>query len=183
MRTRIPLRTLALVGLAFLSVWTLRAAELSPPSDVPAGLRAPAGQEPGLVLAAVGVQIYECRAVAGMTGKYEWAFKAPEADLYDAQGNKVGRHYAGPTWELAAGGKVVGKLKAKADSPDDKGVSWLLLDAVEKSGPGVLGRTLSIQRVSTVGGQAPIEPADAAHAGQIRREDYTATYIFYVAKP
>ena len=46
-----------------------------------------------------------------------------------------------------------------------------------------MGETLSIQRVNTVGGQAPAEPADASKAGQVRRVDYTATYLFYVAKP
>ena len=116
-------------------------------------------------------------------GKYEWAFQAPEADLFDARGNKVGRHFAGPTWQLTDGGKVVGKVKAKADAPDGKGIPWLLLDPVEKIGPGALGETLSIQRVNTVGGQAPAEPADASKAGQVRRVDYTATYLFYVAKP
>ena len=71
----------------------------------PASLAVPANQEPALVLTAKGVQIYECRPVAGDASKFEWAFKAPEAELFDAQGRKVGKHYAGPTWELTAGGK------------------------------------------------------------------------------
>ncbi len=140
-------------------------------------------QELALTLNAQGTQIYECRAVAGEAGKYEWGFKAPEADLFDARGNKVGRHFAGPTWELTEGGKVIGKVKAKTDAPDGKGIPWLLLDVAEKSGPGVLGKAVSIQRVNTVGGQTPTEPADASKAGQTRRVDYTATYLFYVAKP
>ncbi len=70
------------------------------------GWEIPANQTLALTLDARGVQIYECRAVAGDPAKYEWAFKAPEADLFDAQGRKVGRHYAGPTWELADGSKV-----------------------------------------------------------------------------
>ena len=152
-------------------------------SAVPAALDVPPMQELALTLNAKGVQIYECRPVAGDAGKYEWAFKAPEADLFDAQGNKVGRHFAGPTWQLTEGGKVVGKVKAKTDAPDGGGVPWLLLDAVEKIGPGALGETLSIQRINTAGGQAPTEPAEASKVGQVRRVDYTATYLFYVAKP
>ncbi len=159
----------------FLLAGTLRA-------DVPAALAVPATQEAGLTLTAKGVQIYECRAVPGEEGKYEWAFKAPEADLFDAQGRRVGRHYAGPTWELSDGGKVVGKLKARAQAPDRKSIPWLLLDAADKSGPGVLGQTVSIQRIDTVGGREPDEPADAARVGQVRRMDYTATYVFYVSK-
>ncbi len=142
----------------------------------------PANQTLALTLTAKGVQIYECRAFPGDPTKFEWAFKAPEADLFDAQGHKVGRHYAGPTWELTDGGKVVGKLKAKADAPDGKGVPWLLLDATQASGT-TLGKVQSIQRVDTVGGKAPTESADATKAGQEKRVDYTATYKFYAAKP
>ena len=152
-------------------------------AEVPAALAVPATQELALTLDAKGVQIYECRAVAGSPAKYEWAFKAPAAKLFDTLGKEVGRHYAGPTWELAAGGKVVGKLKAKADAPDGKGIPWLLLDAADKNGPGVLDKVVSIQRISTVGGQVPTEAADASKLGQERRVDYTATYLFYVAKP
>ena len=135
------------------------------------------------MLTAKGVQIYECRPVAGDANKFEWAFKAPEADLYDASGKKVGRHYAGPTWELTAGGKVVGKVKAKADAPDGKGVAWLLLDVVERDGGGELSKVQSTQRIATVGGKTPAEAADQSKAGQERRVEYSATYVFYAAKP
>ena len=129
-----------------------------------------------------GVQIYECRETTADPTKYEWALKAPEADLFDLQGHKVGPHFARPTWELIDGGTVVGRLKAKADAPDGKGVPWLLLDAVDPNGP-ILGLVQSIQRVDTVGGKAPAEPAEPAQVGQERRVAYTATYKFYVAVP
>ena len=166
-----------LLALALLCAGTLCA------GDTPTALAVPSSQELALTLTARGVQVYECRAVTAESGKYEWAFKAPEADLFDADGKEVGRHFSGPTWELTDGGKVVGKLRAKADAPDGKGIPWLLLDAAEVSGSGVLGKTVSIQRVNTAGGLPPAEPADAAHAGQLRRVDYTATYLFYIAKP
>ena len=151
--------------------------------SVPASLEAPADQKLALTLTARGVQIYECRPQQGDATKFEWVFKAPEADLFDADGHKVGRHYAGPTWELTEGGKVVGHVKAKADAPDGKGVAWLLLEATENSGKGVLGRARSIQRVGTVGGQTPAEAADRSKAGQERRVEYSATYRFYVSEP
>jgi hypothetical protein len=47
----------------------------------------------------------------------KWTLKAPEADLFDANGRAIGRHYAGPTWELMDGSEVVGKFKARADAP------------------------------------------------------------------
>ena len=152
------------------------------PAAAPASLEVPAGQTLALTLTARGVQIYECRAVAADPTKFEWAFKAPEADLFDAQGRKVGRHFAGPTWELTDGGKVAGRVKAKADAPDGKGVAWLLLEATQASG-ATLGKVQSIQRVDTVGGKTPTEPATPAKAGQAIRVDYTATYKFYAAKP
>ena len=71
----------------------------------PASLAVPANQEPALALTAKGVQIYECRPVAGDANRCEWAFKAPEAEL-------VGKHYAGPTWEPTGVGKVGGKSPA-----------------------------------------------------------------------
>lgn len=151
---------------------------------IPASLEPPADQVLALALTARGVQIYECRPVAGEPARFEWAFKAPEADLFDARGQKVGRHYAGPTWELAEGGKVVGRVKAKADAPDGQGIPWLLLEAAEAGGGGILGKVRSIQRVNTVGGKAPpAAEAVQAKAGQEVRVEYTATYNYYVAKP
>ena len=150
---------------------------------IPAALEPPANQTPALELTAHGVQIYECHPVAGQAGQFEWVFKAPEADLFDAQGRKVGRHFAGPSWELNDGGKVVGRIKAKADAPDGQGVPWLLLEAVQSSGGGVVGKVQSIQRVGTVGGKAPAGPVDPSKAGQEARVEYSATYRFYVAKP
>ena len=117
----------------------------------------------------------------GEQAKFEWAFKAPEADLFDAQGHKVGRHYGGPTWEVADG-KVIGRVKAKADAPDRQGIPWLLLDAVQASGSGILGKVQSIQRVNTFGGKPPAEKADQSKVGQVIRVDYTATYRFFAAK-
>ena len=161
---------------------TLHPAGAAPSIPLPTSLEVPADQTLALTLTARGVQIYECRAVPGEPTRFEWAFKAPEADLFDAQGRKVGRHFAGPTWELTDGGRVLGKVKAKADAPDANGAPWLLLEAVQASGP-ILGKVQSIQRVDTVGGNAPTGGADATQVGAEWRVGYTATYKFYVAKP
>lgn len=181
-----PSRLLSLLlGGALLAAAPLRAEPAPDVTDmtlVPASLVVPGGRTPDLVLAAKGVQIYECRAVAGEADRYEWAFRAPEADLFGGE-SKVGHHYAGPTWEATDGSKVVGRVKAKADAPDGKGIAWLLLEAVEHHGSGQMAAVQYIQRVGTVGGQAPAEPADVTKVGQLRRVDYTATYLFYVAKP
>ena len=180
------LRCLGFALLCFLSMPTSSRGTDAAPfalSDIPPALAAPAGQQAVLVLSARGVQIYACRPVPGDPAKFEWAFQAPEADLFDPRGTKVGHHYAGPTWELTDGSNVIGRLKAKADAPDGKGIAWLLLEASEHHGTGALDKVLSIQRVSTVGGKNPAEAADQSKAGQERRVEYTATYVFYVAKP
>ena len=165
---------------------TLRADPSTPPPSpiaVPVALAVPDTQTLALTLAAKGVQIYVCQPTPGPKPGYAWTFKAPEADLFDAQGNKAGHHYTGPTWELTDGSKVVGQPKGKIDSPDGKGVPWLLLTAGQTSGNGALTKVLSIRRIDTAGGKSPTEPADKTNAGQERRVPYTATYQFFVAKP
>jgi Protein of unknown function (DUF3455) len=81
-------------------------ASLQPPTPmvkVPDKLKPGANELLAMIVAAKGVQIYECRARKDQVGGYEWAFVAPEADLFDARGNRIGRHYAGPHWESTDG--------------------------------------------------------------------------------
>lgn len=150
---------------------------------VPESLRAPATEVLSLETKASGVQIYECSASKGEPARFEWTFKAPEADLFDRAGNKVGKHYAGPTWESNDGSKVVGEVKARDNGPDPDAIPWLLLSAKSTSGTGAFSNVKSIQRVHTVGGRAPTEACSQAQAGKVTRVDYKATYNFYVAKP
>ncbi|TMH88343.1 MAG: DUF3455 domain-containing protein, partial [Betaproteobacteria bacterium] len=82
-----------------------------------------------MIVPAKGVQIYECRARKDQVGGYEWAFVAPEADLFDAGGNRIGRHHAGPHWESTDGSKVLGTVKERADAPAADTIPWLLLTA------------------------------------------------------
>src|ERR1700722_19007708 len=102
--------------------------------DIPAELALP--QERPLVgkYAAKGVQIYVCR-VEGVAN--EWEFKAPEAELTDAQGRLFAKHYAGPTWEARDGSKIVGKVLANEPAPKAGTIPWLLLSA-ESSASGAL---------------------------------------------
>src|SRR5205814_3127392 len=66
------------------------------PAPVPDALRPAAGEAVVTTLAARGVQIYECRVKKDNPNATEWAFVAPEAELFDANGKTVGKHYAGP---------------------------------------------------------------------------------------
>ena len=182
MKTRHVLDALATASLTtFLSVCARSGAATA--AEIPAALKAPADQKLSLEAHGKGVQIYECKVSKADPKVFEWVFKAPEADLYDRSGARIGRHFAGPTWESTDGSKVVGSVKAKDDGPDPGAIPWLLLGAASSSGTGVFGRTLSIQRLETKGGKAPAAGCYEAHAGREARVPYTAAYDFYVARP
>ena len=151
--------------------------------EVPEALKVPATQVLSLETQAAGVQIYECKASKDDPTRFEWAFKAPEAELFDSAGKKIGRHYAGPTWESNDGSKVVGEVRARDNGPDPKAIPWLLLSAKSTSGSGVFSKTQSIQRLQTTGGIAPAEGCTQAQVGKEARVTYKAKYYFYIAKP
>jgi len=164
-----------LAGCAQLGVGTVPA--------VPENLKPPTTEVLSLVTEATGVQIYECNAAKNAPARFEWTFKAPEAELFDRAGYKIGKHYAGPTWESNDGSKVVGEVKARDNGPDANAIPWLLLSAKSTSGTGFFARTKSVQRVNTVGGVSPAEACSQAQSGKMARVAYKATYYFYAAKP
>jgi hypothetical protein len=131
----------------------------------------------------VGVQIYECTAGKDDSMRYSWTLKGPEAELRDKSDRKLGKHYAGPTWEANDGSKVVGDVVARDDGPDGPAIPWLLLRAKSTSGTGVFSAVLSIQRLHTRGGKAPEGGCDQTQSGKEARVPYTADYYFYAARP
>ena len=156
----------------------------SPTSMVkaPPKLQPGVNESPAMIVPARGVQIYECRARKEQAGTYEWAFVAPEAELFDTRGNKIGRHYAGPHWEATDGSKILGTLKERADAPTAGAIPWLLLTAKSVGPAGSFSKVTSIQRVNTVGGVAPKSSCTKAAAGTPARVNYTADYYFFAAK-
>src|SRR3954469_15866709 len=165
------MRAFILVCLAAAGV-THTAAAQTP--DLPAALK-PVGMSVYLEVPATGVQIYTCGK--NDAGAWAWTFKAPEAGLFDTGKKQIGKHYAGPTWEALAGGKVVGAVKANAPAPEAGAIAWLLLDIKSSEGTGPFNQAKGILRVSTHGGVAPAQGCDAAHAGEEARVPYTATYL------
>ena len=149
----------------------------------PETLNVPVTQVVSLETQASGVQIYECKASKDEPMRFEWVFKAPEAELFDSAGKKIGRHYAGPTWESNDGSKVVGEVRARDNGPDPNAIPWLLLSAKSTSGNGVFSQTQSIQRVHTAGGKAPAEGCNQKQVGKETRVPYKAIYYFYIARP
>ncbi len=149
---------------------------------VPDKLKPGANETLTMIVPAKGVQIYECRAAKDPAGAYEWAFVAPEAELYDAGGRRIGKHYAGPHWESADGSKIVGAVKERVDASAPDAIPWLLLTAKSVGSGGAFSKVTSIQRVNTVGGVAPKTGCSQATAGAPARIQYTADYYFFTAK-
>jgi len=176
--------TIALLG--WLAVLTSGyAADLPgkvPVPIVPDAVKVSPNEELLFTAKAQGVQIYECRAKKDDPTQYEWVFVAPEADLFNAQGKKIGRHYAGPTWESTDGSRVVGEVKVHVPSKDEGAVPWLLLSAKKHAGNGVFSQVTSIQRLATAGGKAPTGGCSQSNVGKELRVPYTADYYFYVSK-
>jgi len=147
--------------------------------DMPSSLAVPAGHVLLLQAQARGVQIYVCQARADAPQICEWAFRAPEAELLNGRGERIGRHFAGPTWEANDGSQVAAVVRTTADSPMADGIPWLLLQARANQGTGAFSTVTFVQRLDTRGGRAPADGCDQARKGEELRVDYTATYAFY----
>jgi hypothetical protein len=154
----------------------------TPTVNVPDQLKPRANESLALVVPAKGVQIYECRAKKDQAGAYEWAFVAPEADLFGANGEKIGRHYAGPRWESTDGSTIAGTVTERADAPQAGAVPWLLLVTRSVGSQGSFSKITSIQRVNTVGGVAPKTGCSQSTVGTTARIRYTADYYLLSEK-
>jgi hypothetical protein len=150
---------------------------------IPVKLMPPGGHVMLLKAKAVGAQIYVCKAKADDPDRFEWVLKAPDADLFDEGGRRIGRHFAGPTWEaLDDGSRVVGTLIETIPAPKGGDIPGLLLRRRAGVGKGWSSKVTYIQRVDTEGGIAPPGGCDNAHQDQEVRVKYKATYVFYAAK-
>ena len=169
-----PHRWLVVFPIAALLGTFLAAASAAPQA---AGVTAPAAfgvtdRAAILVVQAEGAQIYECKADA--TGAMTWVFREPIATLV-GDGRTIGRHYAGPTWELADGDAVRGKQAAAAPGATPGDVALLKLDVVEHRGSGLLKDAKLVLRLNTRGGALK---GACPKAGELHAEPYSADYVF-----
>jgi hypothetical protein len=146
---------------------------------IPDNLEPPEDSVLLFALKARGVQIYACEADPNDATAFVWTFKAPEAELLNERGEVVGSHFAGPTWQGQDGSSVIGAVLERATAPDVGAIPWLLLEAKEHEGSGAFSTITHIQRLDTVGGVAPAEGCDEAHAGEEVRAPYQAIYAFF----
>ena len=139
--------------------------------QLPDTIAAP-GETAVTTLHAEGAQVYECKADAA--GKLVWQFREPIATLL-LDGKTLGRHYAGPTWELADGGAVMAKVVGRAPAASAKDIPWLKLEVSERRGAGTLSGVTTVQRINTRGGAAE---GACDRAGEFLSVAYAADYVF-----
>jgi hypothetical protein len=153
-----------------------------PTVRVPDRLAARSDESLAMIVAARGVQVYECReGKKGDAAIHEWALLGPEAELYDARGSRVGRH-AGSVWEAADGSRVQGTVKDQATGPSGASIPWLLVTTRTAGPAGAFSNVTSIQRVNTVGGVPPSTGCDEKGKGKRARVSYTADYYMYTRR-
>lgn len=152
-----------------LLVWAATGARTA--ETLPATIQA-AGETAVVTLHAEGAQVYECKA--GADGKLAWAFREPIATLFEG-GKTVGRHYAGPNWELADGSAVAAKAIGNAPGTTASDIPWLKLEVAARRGSGALADVSTVQRINTAGGK--LEGA-CDKAGAYRSVPYSADYVF-----
>lgn len=141
--------------------------------DVPPNLWPPAGSVAAGSYPGRGVQIYVCSLVGSA---FQWTWKAPQAVLYDNQGNKFADYYFGPTWEAPDSSKIVGTILAIAPAPRPGAIGWYIASVASSSGNGVLIGTRFVQQINTVGG---LLGGPCPTLGLERRVNYTADYLFW----
>ncbi len=137
---------------------------------LPAAIAAP-GETVVLSVHAVGMQYYECKP--GADGKLAWIFIEPGATL-TADGKVVGKHGAGPTWELLDGSSITAKAVANAPGATGNDIPWLKLEVTSHKGAGRLDGVTSVQRINTRGGVMKGSCDRARGEGM----PYEADYVF-----
>jgi hypothetical protein len=141
-------------------------------AQVPDEIAAP-GHSLVATIHAEGAQLYECKADAA--GKLTWQFREPIATLL-AEGKTVGRHYAGPNWDLADGSGVTAKAAGRAPGASTKDIPLLKLEVTARRGAGQLSNVAIIQRLNTKGG---VSEGACATAGAFLSVPYSADYAFF----
>lgn len=129
-------------------------------------------------LHAEGAQIYECKPdtskPAGKAPALTWQFREPIATLM-VGGQSVGRHYAGPSWELVDGGGVKGRVVTSTPAPTENDIPWLELEVVDHRNKGILSDAVSVLRINTKGGLAQ---GSCESDGKYLSIPYAADYLF-----
>jgi hypothetical protein len=144
-------------------------------AEIPDALAAPDGMLV-TVVHAEGAQIYECKPAAG--GKTNWQFREPIATLL-RDGKTIGRHFAGPSWELTDGSAISAKVVGRAPGATAKDIPLLKLQVTSQRSTGQLSAVTVIQRLNTSGGALD---GACPSAGAMMSVPYAADYAFLQAR-
>ena len=127
---------------------------------------------------AEGAQIYECKPdiskPAGQAPALTWQFREPIATLM-VDGRTVGRHYAGPSWDLVDGGQVKGRVVTSTIAPSAGDIPWLELEVVDHRDKGILSDAVAVLRINTKGG---LTQGSCETEGRYISIPYAADYLF-----
>lgn len=116
---------------------------------------------------AVGAQIYDCTA-----RKLTWQLREPIATL-QINGRTVGRHFAGPSWELTDRSFVTGSIAGRAPGATSSDIPCLKLEGEAARSQFI--DVITIQRINTRGG-ALTGTCDTV--GELIAVPYAADYVF-----
>ena len=169
-RNRLALMVLQVIGLIVLVMCAIDA-QRAQAQDLPEPA-AGAAKNVLMTVQASGVQIYTC--TQDSSGQLAWQFREPLATLM-INGKTVGRHFAGPTWQLDDRSAVMGKVIAQAPGASAKDIALLRLDVVAHQGTGELAQVVAVERLHTLGG---VFSGSCAQAGDLHLEPYSADYRF-----
>ena len=128
-------------------------------------------------LHAEGAQVYACKP--NSAGQLTWQFREPVATLLDGD-RTVGRHYAGPQWEVADGSAVEARVSGRSAGASPRDIPLLKLDVSARRGTGLLSDVTTIQRIDTKGGVAE---GPCGTAGAMMSVPYSADYVFLKKAP
>lgn len=120
-----------------------------------------------------GAQIYECRMSELKTLTSQ--FREPIASLV-MEKKTVGRHFAGPNWELMDGTGVKAVALSQAPGASDSDIPHLMLTVTGFKGSGPIAFARTILRINTRGGVAK---GSCPQSGDFLSVPYSADYAFY----
>jgi hypothetical protein len=165
------MRTSRAIILASLLLLCSSAGAMADDKPLPAAIAAP-GETVVLTTHAVGMQYYDCKP--GTDGKLVWTFIEPGATL-TVDGKVVGKHGAGPTWDLLDGSSITAKAVANAPGATENDIPWLKLQVTAHKGAGQLDGVTTVLRINTKGGVLK-GVCDREKAGE--GMPYAADYVF-----
>ncbi len=90
-------------------------------------------------------------------------------------GEIIGYHYPGPTWELRDGSAIVGKMAASLPGTTPNDIPWLKIEVISRRGNGLLSGVTTVLRINTQGGKPE---AISGTEGATLKVPYAADYLF-----